>query len=382
MTFETVFENYQVFINHEKKIKETIEKEGITTNSDDYIKIKILDIETMYKYETRINSYEDIENLPDFMQNLETIRNMICSALEKKSKSIKCSLIKQTDKIILDVVYKAEFFEIPFKIPVILEPENENIVFERKMRILQVQNKKLEQSIIDFKNHLQKDVDILKKQLGNVIFLPTCDKPIPIWIEEMTLNTVSSEEDWINFFLDLVDMNKNPEYMSKFLTNNYIDQDFFHGCNCTSLCKCPSMNSKRYSKNILQLFQSFEEHLNRKYGQENVFIFKSGEIEALSLLKNLKRLKIRGNGKISDIEVLSNLENLEELSLINCPLITDLNAISKLRNLKKLDITGCTAIKDLTPISLMTNLETLIMENTKVENKLCLSQLINLKIIS
>ena len=100
------------------------------------------------------------------------------------------------------------------------------------------------------------------------------------------------------------------------------------------------------------------------------------------LLKNLKKLTIVGNTSIHSIEVFSSLKNLEELNLIECTSIKDLIPISGLKNLRKLDISGCHAIKDLTPISSMTYLETLIMKDTKVENKLCLSQLINLKIIS
>ena len=186
MTFEILYENYQITIYY---CKNDEENEGNTTNRNDSIKINILDMDTMYKYETKINSYEDLDKLPEFMQNLEVISNMICSALEKKSNSVKCSLIKDDGKIIFDMVYQAEFFKIPFKIPVLVEPESDNIIFEKKMQILQVQNNKLERSINDFKKNLQKDVDLLKTQLENVIFLPSCDRPIPILIKELTLNS-------------------------------------------------------------------------------------------------------------------------------------------------------------------------------------------------
>ena len=186
MAFETIYENYQITINY---FVEELQNEGKqTTNGNDTIKINILDMDTMYKYETKINSYEDLDKLPEFMQNLEVISNMICSALKGDNNTVKCFLIKENDKIILDMAYQADFFKIPFKIPVPVEPENDNIIFERKMRILQVQNQKLEKTINDFKTNLQKDVDLLKTQLGNVIFLPSCDRPIPIWIKELTLN--------------------------------------------------------------------------------------------------------------------------------------------------------------------------------------------------
>ena len=380
MAFETIYENYQITINYCVN-DEAIQNEGKqTTNGNDFIKINILDMDTMYKYETKINSYEDIDKLPEFMQNLEVISNMICSALEKKSNSVKCSLIKEEDKIILDMVYQAEFFKIPFKIPVLVELESDNIIFERKIRILQVQNEKLERTINDFKKNLQKDVDLLKTQLGNVIFLPSCDRPIPIWIKELTLNFVGKK----NWGLEQ-DCGK-------------LGWHYFGNCNrCSETpninCECKTntsdnwnnwkhMTSKRHAKNTMYLFNQFEEHLNRKYGNGNTFIFSSNEIEALSLLKNLKKLTIVGNTSIHSIEVFSSLKNLEELNLIECTSIKDLIPISGLKNLRKLDISGCHAIKDLTPISSMTYLETLIMKDTKVENKLCLSQLINLKIIS
>jgi hypothetical protein len=311
------------------------------------------------------------------MQNLEVISNMICSSLKKKSNSVKCHLIKEDDKIILDMIYQAEFFKIPFKIPVLIEPESDNIVFERKMRILQVQNQKLEKTINNFKKNLQKDVDLLKTQLGNVIFLPSCDRPIPIWIKELTLNFVGKK----NWGLEQ-DCGK-------------LGWHYFGNCSrCSGTpninCHCKTdtsqnwnnMTSERHAKNTMYLFNQFEKHLDQRYGNENTFIFSSNEIEALSLLKNLKKLTIVGNTSIHSIEVFSSLKNLEELNLIECTSITDLTPISCLKNLRKLDISGCHSIKDLTPISSMTDLETLIMKDTKVENKLCLSQLINLKIIS
>ena len=106
MTFEILYENYQITIyyckNEEKNEEEknNEENEGNTTNGNDSIKINILDMDTMYKYETKINNYEDLDKLPEFMQNLEVISNMICSALKKKSNSVKCYLIKEDDKII------------------------------------------------------------------------------------------------------------------------------------------------------------------------------------------------------------------------------------------------------------------------------------------
>jgi hypothetical protein len=263
---------------------------------------------------------------------------------------VKCFLIKENDKIILDMAYQADFFKIPFKIPVPVEPENDNIIFERKMRILQVQNQKLEKTINDFKTNLQKDVDLLKTQLGNVIFLPSCDRPIPIWIKELTLKSKKSVFDE-NMGIELKKENKP---LLDYFRNMY----------------------------VARAFDLFEKHLDQRYGNENTFIFSSNEIEALSLLKNLKKLTIVGNTSIHSIDVFSSLKNLEELNLIECTSITDLTPISCLKNLRKLDISGCHSIKDLTPISSMTDLETLIMKDTKVENKLCLSQLINLKIIS
>ncbi len=183
MTFEILYENYQITIYYCKNEEENEEEKndknfsdfllpsegvkGNTTNGNDSIKINILDMDTMYKYETKINSYEDLDKLPEFMQNLEVISNMICSSLKKKSNSVKCHLIKEDDKIILDMIYQAEFFKIPFKIPVLIEPESDNIVFERKIRILQVQNQKLEKKmrILRVQNQkLEKDVDLLKNQ--------------------------------------------------------------------------------------------------------------------------------------------------------------------------------------------------------------------------
>jgi hypothetical protein len=153
MAFETIYENYQITINY---FVEELQNEGKqTTNGNDTIKINILDMDTMYKYETKINSYEDLDKLPEFMQNLEVISNMICSALKKKSNSVKCDLIKKDDKIILDMIYQAEFFKIPFKIPVLIEPESDNIVFERKLRELQIKNQKLEKVIMNMKTEYE-----------------------------------------------------------------------------------------------------------------------------------------------------------------------------------------------------------------------------------
>jgi Leucine-rich repeat (LRR) protein len=326
----------------------------------------------MYKYETKINSYEDLDKLPEFMQNLEVISNMICSSLKKKSNSVKCHLIKEDDKIILDMIYQAEFFKIPFKIPVLIEPESDNIVFERKMRILQVQNQKLEKTINNFKKNLQKDVDLLKTQLGNVIFLPSCDRPIPIWIKELTLKSKKSVFDK-DMYVNVI--NKGGTALLDYFSNLNICLKSFGSCACTNVkCNC-HIKKMDHIRDVFSL-------ISHVRGNENTFIFSSNEIEALSLLKNLKKLTIVGNTSIHSIEVFSSLKNLEELNLIECTSITDLTPISCLKNLRKLDISGCHSIKDLTPISSMTDLETLIMKDTKVENKLCLSQLINLKIIS
>jgi len=156
MVFETIYENYQITINY---FVEELQNEGKqTTNGNDTIKINILDMDTMYKYETKINSYEDLDKLPEFMQNLEVISNMICSALKKKSNSVKCDLIKKDDQIILDMIYQAEFFKIPFKIPVLIEPESDNIVFERKLRELQIKNQKLEKVIMNMKTEYEEQI--------------------------------------------------------------------------------------------------------------------------------------------------------------------------------------------------------------------------------
>ena len=96
MAFETIYENYQITINY---FVEELQNEGKQTiNGNDSIKINILDMDTMYKYETKINSYEDLDKLPEFMQNLEVISNMICSALKGNNKTVKCFLIKENDK--------------------------------------------------------------------------------------------------------------------------------------------------------------------------------------------------------------------------------------------------------------------------------------------
>jgi hypothetical protein len=185
----------------------------------------------------------------------------------------------------------------------------------------------------------------------------------------LTLNVQKSifdEDMYVNV------KNKGGRELLDYFSN--INIKSFGSCRCDTNCGC-SFKKMDFIGGVLSLFLKF-------HGSRNTFNFSSNEIEALSLLKNLKKLTIVGNTSIHSIEVFSSLKNLEELNLIECTSIKDLIPISGLKNLRKLDISGCHSIKDLTPISSMTDLETLIMKDTKVENKLCLSQLINLKIIS
>jgi len=160
MAFETIFDNYHIIIvNNEDKIEGFIEEEeGIIQKNYDSIEITILDLETSCKYITHINNYENIDKFPEFMQNLKIITNVICSSLENKNDNIQCSLIKQEDKIIIDMVYKAQFFEIPFQIPVSLESQNENNILERKVKQLKMQNNELKQTIMDMKTTYEEQI--------------------------------------------------------------------------------------------------------------------------------------------------------------------------------------------------------------------------------
>ena len=103
---------------------------------------------------------------------------------------------KEKKSIILNIKYKAEFFEIPFSIPIPLEEESDVIILERKVRKLELEREKDKE---EMKEEIGKEVKLLKQQLGNVIFLPTCEKPIPMWITEITLEGKLSGSNGGNF---------------------------------------------------------------------------------------------------------------------------------------------------------------------------------------
>ena len=103
MPFEIIYQNHKFIIDDEINN----ETEGYETGNS-YIKINVLDLNSMRRYECKINDCEGIDNLPNFMKNLQTIFKIICSALKEDSKTVSCKLIKEKKSIILNIKFKSK----------------------------------------------------------------------------------------------------------------------------------------------------------------------------------------------------------------------------------------------------------------------------------
>jgi len=101
-----------------------------------------------------------------------------------------------------------------------------------------------------------------------------------------------------------------------------------------------------------------------------------GQLDALSSLKNLRRLEFPGH-PISQIGPLASLTRLEELNMENNP-VTDLSAISELSNLRILNVAG-TQIRNLKAIIGLRDLEELSVYNTRLRTLSPVEQLPSIK---
>lgn len=395
MTFEILYENYQITIyycKNEEENKEEKNNEGNTTNGNDSIKINILDMDTMYKYETKINSYEDLDKLPEFMQNLEVISNMICSALKKKSNSVKCHLIKEDDKIILDMIYQAEFFKIPFKIPVfVVEGEGTNIIFERKIRKIQIKNKELE-----------KELNLLKKY-------QTAIEKIPISIKELFLY----DDDINNYDHEILESGgkENWYFLKSIKSNGKRVLSFSLLKNLKNLKKL-TIYLNGYSKPPYDITEW--EGLSNLENLEEFTLFgscylkdKTAFCDSIGNLKNLKKFELfHEYDKLAAKTIIVNLKKLEKLESVSFhEILGDLSSIICLKNLKSLKIEDCDTfdfrlisnfknlrlleidgsnhnIEDITPITSLKYLRKIILRITQLCDLQPITSLKNLEYLS
>jgi hypothetical protein len=384
MTFEILYENYQITIYYCKNEEENEEEknnEGNTTNGNDSIKINILDMDTMYKYETKINSYEDLDKLPEFMQNLEVISNMICSALEKKSNSVKCSLIKEDDKIILDMIYQAEFFKIPFKIPVLIEPESDNIVFERKLRELQIKNQKLE-----------KELNLLKKIPISIKKLFLYDKDINYYSREILES--GGRENWyflksiesngktvLSFSLlkNLKNLKKLTIYLNRYSKSPYDITEWEGLSNLENLEEFTLFGSC-YLKDITAFCDSIGNLKNLKKFE---LFHEYDKLAAKTIIVNLKKLEklesVLFGEILGDLSSIICLKNLKILKIRDCDTF-DFRLISNFKNLRLLDIRGDNHnIEDITPITSLKYLRKIILQISQLCDLQSITSLKNLE---
>ena len=87
----------------------------------------------------------------------------------------------------------------------------------------------------------------------------------------------------------------------------------------------------------------------------------------LSILPNLKALRLEDNRLLNSITHLETLTDLEELSIRDCPRVTELPGLENLTSLTELDLYGCINLMILPPLDRLEHLRVL---NLSLCNKL------------
>jgi internalin A len=101
----------------------------------------------------------------------------------------------------------------------------------------------------------------------------------------------------------------------------------------------------------------------------NLWGCKITDINAITILKNLRRLRLNSCGKITDITPLAvddGLSRLKILSLAFCDLIEDIGPLAHLSDLQKLDLSYCTGIKDFSPLGDLESLQKVNLTSTGI----------------
>jgi Leucine-rich repeat (LRR) protein len=103
------------------------------------------------------------------------------------------------------------------------------------------------------------------------------------------------------------------------------------------------------------------------------------DLSPLANLTNLTELSLRLDKSLTDLTPLASLINLNELWLGCNDSLTDLTPLTNLTNLGYLELSGCDELTDLAPLSSLINLTELNLSNTRsIKNFAPLSSLINL----
>jgi len=340
---------------------------------EDIIHLIALDTD-MIKY---ANIFDDVKEFDiKYISSIDTIYDIIVSSLLQKNATT-ISIEKSTDAIILNIIQHSGFFEIPLQVKIPVETENDNIILERKIRKVETDKNN---EIRHMHDYFEKEISLLKTQLGNVIFLSGCSTPIPMDICELALYGKEEKHNAIyeRIISDKVDWTSGMQNGTDHL--HLVEKMGFHfgqinACGSCSKnakranhCNCgSSYRAKKSFFTSVMVMQKFENHIIQylQQIQRNLYVndgysyyFTGNDIAPLGLLNKLTSLRIMHNPNLKNIEGLN--ENLMRLDLSNCVNLKDISALSRFKNLTHIDLEGCASIDDGSPLE---NLENLIKVN-------------------
>jgi hypothetical protein len=211
-------------------------------------------------------------------------------------------------------------------------------------------------------------IDLLEKQIGKVVFLPTCTQHIEINAETLTLTGKDLPQ-----LLDMLRYSTSNDDIvtaAALMKHNHNSTILYH---MASQCGCAS-NIKMFIAMINTVTESILQ-------QQREYRFISGDISALGLLKNIRKLTIKFNDNLIDIVAIGYMSTLTDLSITNCISLENLTPIMLLPRICNISLEGCNKIMDLFPLSKLTTLKTLNLKGTGVVNQLIMKNLHNLTII-
>ena len=355
------------------------------------IDIIVIDAD-MIKYKTTLNDTKSFNII--YINSLKIIYDIICESLkiasdnkgdddEGDEKKISLFIDKTDGELKLCIIHDTGFFKIPINVVIPMETESDNIILERKIRKIEI-DKNTE--IKEMREEFSREINLLKIQLGGVIFLTTCSTPIPLDITDLVLTGQTLKSPNAIKYRPLIDTtvkwhasyNNGTDHLNllKKLDVTFSNINGCGSCNGAKnsgnfYCQCtPGQIGKHILFISTMIAQKFEKHIQKE--MENLYanapdylvtsyIFTGYDITSLSLLSNLTALYINYNDSIQDISPIKNLK-LTELALINCISLINIDAIKYLILLTHVSLHGCTMIND---GSSMENLENLIKVDIK-----------------
>lgn len=289
---------------------------------------------------------------------------------------------KITDGLQMRIRHNAGFFVIPLDITIPVETETENIILERKIRKIEVdKNNELRVMRDVFTAQLQ----LLKTQLGNVIFLSTCNTPIPMDVTALVLRAVGDEKsrDYGDVLDHEVRWTNNTTNTDRVMHTLGITLENVNGCaNCGSgtdtgaYCTCkPSQAGKHVLYVSTMIAQIFERHMVSRLQGAGIFFAPSGDalhcrfsgpnLHPIRLLRNLTSLTIHDNTNVTDIGPVAGLP-LDELFLLNCTALKTVEPVARLHMLTRISLDGCSALSDGTPLEALEHLVQVTITKTKI----------------